>query len=65
MIVDCTCLRCTSPAFGAVGFDHCAACCAGSLIAEYDHDCPIPEHREWALIQFPPSMRLAAAEVEP
>lgn len=50
---DCTCVPCTSPAGGVPGRSHCAACCYGSLIEEYDFNCPIEEHREWAKRQFP------------
>lgn len=49
----CTCIPCTTPANGAPGFPHCAACCYGTLIAEYSFDCPFPDHREWAARQFP------------
>ncbi len=48
----CICIPCTTPAYGAPGFDHCAACCAGSMIAEYDHACPISEHRDLARAQW-------------
>lgn len=50
---ECTCVPCESPAFGAPGIAHCMACCSGSLIEEYDHNCPIDEHREWAERQHP------------
>jgi hypothetical protein len=49
---QCTCKPCESPAYGAPGIAHCAACCYGSLIEEYDHDCPIPEHQYWAERQW-------------
>lgn len=26
-------MACTTPAYGAPGYEHCAACCAGTLIA--------------------------------
>lgn len=26
-------MACTTPAYGAPGYDHCAACCYGTLIA--------------------------------
>ena len=50
----CTCVPCTTPAFGHPTIDHCAACCAGSLIEQYDHDCPIESHRTLAVQQFGP-----------
>lgn len=50
----CTCVPCTSPANGAVGFPHCAACCGGSGIEEYAHDCAELEHRELAELQHGP-----------
>lgn len=50
---DCTCIPCTTPAHGAPGIDHCPDCCRGSLIEEYDFNCPIFEHRDWAARQFP------------
>lgn len=49
----CICYPCESPAYGAPGFAHCAACCSGSLIESYHHDCPVEEHREMAHRQFP------------
>lgn len=49
----CICKPCNSPAYGVPGYAHCAACCYGTLIEEYDHDCPIVEHREMAQRQFP------------
>ena len=49
---ECICVPCTTPAYGAPGHDHCAACCAGTMIAEYDHACPVPEHRELAVAQW-------------
>lgn len=49
----CICVPCESPAYGAPGVAHCAACCMGTYIAEYNHDCPIEEHRELAHRQFP------------
>lgn len=51
-MTDCTCIPCTSPAYGAPGYPHCAACCYNSLIEEYDHHCPIAEHRKMAIAQF-------------
>jgi hypothetical protein len=48
----CTCVPCTNPAYGVPGRDHCAACCYGSMIVEYDHDCPVAEHRRLAELQF-------------
>ena len=56
----CTCVRCTTPAYGVPGFDHCAACCYGSLIAEYDLDCPSGEHRELATYQWGLARRVDA-----
>ena len=49
---ECTCGPCLTPAQGAPGLDHCAACCYGTLITDYDHDCPIPEHRDMAIRQW-------------
>lgn len=51
-LTGCTCWPCTDPAYGAPGFSHCAACCYGTGIAEYDHDCPTAEHRDLARRQF-------------
>ena len=48
----CICVPCNTPAYGAVGFDHCAACCSGSLIAEYVHACPVSDHGEMAIAQW-------------
>ncbi len=48
----CICVPCTTPARGAPGIDHCAACCYGSLIAEYDHACPVADHQEMAVAQW-------------
>lgn len=50
----CSCSPCTTPAYGAPGFAHCAACCSGTGIAEYDHLCVVPEHRSLAHRQFGP-----------
>ncbi len=50
----CSCVPCKSPANGAPGIAHCMACCAGSLIEEYDHECPVEDHREMAVAQFGP-----------
>ncbi len=52
MTCTCTCTLCTTPAYGAPGYDHCAACYSGSMIAEYDHACPIAEHQESAVAQW-------------
>ena len=52
MMSECTCVPCESPAYGHPAFDHCAACCSGSLIEEYDHGCPLEEHRRMAALQF-------------
>jgi hypothetical protein len=49
---DCTCAPCASPQYGAPGVAHCAACCAGSLIEEYDDQCPIAAHRDMAARQY-------------
>jgi len=49
---SCTCVPCTTPAYGAPWLDHCAACCYGSLISEYDLECPVPEHQELARRQW-------------
>lgn len=51
-MTNCICTPCTNPARGAPGYDHCAACCYGSLIESYDHDCLVPEHREMAIRQW-------------
>lgn len=59
----CTCVPCESPARGAPGLDHCAACCYGSLIEEYDHNCPVDEHRDLAERQHP--SHLLISEVGP
>ena len=50
--MSCICDPCESPANGAPGIAHCMACCAGSMIESYNHDCPIPEHREMAVAQW-------------
>lgn len=52
--MDCICAPCTTPAYGTPGFVHCAACCYGSLITEYDHACPVTDHREMAVAQWGP-----------
>lgn len=52
--VVCTCTPCTTPGNGGPTPGHCAACCGQTGIEEYDHDCPITEHREWAARQFGP-----------
>jgi hypothetical protein len=49
---ECTCAPCTTPQYGAPGVAHCAACCSGSLIVEYDYACPVAEHRTMAERQF-------------
>ena len=54
----CTCLPCLTPAYGVPGWDHCAACCYGTLIEEYDHNCPVTEHREMAERQAPTSQMI-------
>ena len=50
----CTCDPCETPANGAPGIAHCMACCAGTLIEAYDHECPVDDHREMAVAQFGP-----------
>lgn len=55
---ECTCAPCTSPAYGAPGYAHCAACCGGTGIDTYDHFCPIEDHREWAEKQNPLARRV-------
>lgn len=50
--VVCSCTPCESPSYGAPGIAHCAACCLGSMIEAYDHDCPVTEHRELAVAQW-------------
>lgn len=50
---DCTCVPCASPAYGAPGIAHCAACCYGSMVEDYDPDCPHPKHQEMAERQHP------------
>ena len=50
--MECTCTPCTTPIWGAPGIAHCAACCGGSYIVEYDPNCPIKEHQFWANKQF-------------
>ena len=48
----CICEPCESPARGHPGIAHCAACCAGSMIESYNHDCPIDGHQELAVAQW-------------
>ena len=48
----CICDPCESPANGAPGFPHCSACCWGTMIESYDHDCPVLEHQEMAVAQW-------------
>lgn len=48
MATECTCVPCTTP--GQLG--HCAECCMGTMIEEYDHGCPVPEHEEMAVRQW-------------
>lgn len=57
----CACAPCETPGRGHPGIEHCAACCGGSLIEEYDHECPIAEHRDMANRQFPPATILGGA----
>ena len=47
-MTTCTCTPCITPQHGAPGWTHCAACCGGSLIVDYDPGCPEVEHRVWA-----------------
>ena len=51
-VVLCLCTPCESPSYGAPGIAHCAACCAGSMIESYDHDCPVIEHQDLAVAQW-------------
>ena len=48
----CTCTPCADPQYGAPGVAHCAACCMGTGVEEYDPACPDSEHREMAARQF-------------
>jgi hypothetical protein len=57
MSASCICEPCTTPAYGHPSFDHCAACCYGTLIATYHPDCPQLEHRLWAAIQHADTAR--------
>lgn len=50
---ECQCTPCTDPGYGVPGPSHGAACCYGTGIAEYSHDCPNAEHRDLARRQFP------------
>ena len=50
--MDCTCVPCTTPSYGAPGFAHCAACCYGTLIEEYNPNCQFEEHRDMARKQY-------------
>lgn len=52
---ECRCVPCNSPAYGHPAHPHCAACCAGTLIESYAHDCPVGDHAEWAQRQHPTS----------
>lgn len=52
MVSDCTCMPCTQGARGVPGRDHCAACCYGTMIAEYDYNCSVGDHHEMAIRQF-------------
>lgn len=58
----CSCVLCERPQYGVPGIAHCAACCAGSLIEEYNHNCPIAEHRAMAIRQFVPVAQAAVVE---
>lgn len=53
-LAECSCVPCESPGKGHPGIAHCAACCSGSLIEAYDHECAVPEHRDLAEAQFGP-----------
>lgn len=49
----CTCIPCRgATTAAATGWLHCAECCFGLMIEEYDPNCPIAEHREWAARQY-------------
>lgn len=54
----CICVPCTRPGRGswpgAPGWPHCAACCYGSLVEEYDHACPVDDHAQMAVLQHGP-----------
>ena len=50
----CTCIPCTTPGMGHPAYEHCAACCAGSGIEEYDPLCPWGDHAEMGERQFGP-----------
>lgn len=49
---ECTCVPCTSPEWGAPGVAHCAACCMGTGVEEFDPECPIDEHAQLGRRQF-------------
>lgn len=61
----CICVPCTNPGRGswpgAPGWPHCAACCYGSMVAEFDHDCPVGDHAETALLQWGPKSTVEVA----
>jgi hypothetical protein len=50
---SCSCVPCERPSFDAPWIAHGPGCCSGSLIVEYDFQCPIPGHVQWAHRQFP------------
>ena len=50
---ECLCEPCETPAYGVPWLAHCAACCYGTLIETYNHDCSVAEHRELAHRQYP------------
>lgn len=50
--MNCICTPCRSPQWGAAGVAHCAACCAGSGIEEYDPACLVGDHAEMARKQW-------------
>lgn len=56
--MTCTCHPCTTPAYGAPGYGHCAACCYGTGIDEYDPQCLVAEHADMGRRQFPEVVRV-------
>lgn len=62
---ECQCVPCESPAYGHPAHAHCAACCGGSMIAEYSSACPVADHAEWAERQNPRSGCLACHDGRP
>lgn len=49
---SCTCTPCTDLQYGVTGLAHCAGCCMGTKVEEFDFACPDAEHREMARRQF-------------